>query len=255
MLNDADLERYARQAIMPDIGEEGQARLLAARVLLVGAGGLGSPAGFYLAAAGIGHVTIIDDEQVETSNLNRQILHTTASVGMPKVAQAVQAMKALNPAMQVRPVQARLAADNVDALVTEHDLVVDCTDNAQTRFLLGGAAHRLRRPLVFGGAVRTEGQIAVFQSGVEGFEHTPCYCCVFPDAPDASLAPGCSEAGILGPVTGVIGSFQALEAVKLILGIGTSLTGHLLLFDGRKGGFMDIATARRADCAVCGTAD
>ena len=138
MLNDADLERYARQAIMPDIGEEGQARLLAARVLLVGAGGLGSPAGFYLAAAGIGHVTIIDDEQVETSNLNRQILHTTASVGMPKVAQAVQAMKALNPAMQVRPVQARLAADNVDALVTEHDLVVDCTDNAQTRFLLGG---------------------------------------------------------------------------------------------------------------------
>ena len=144
MLNDADLERYARQAIMPDIGEEGQARLLAARVLLVGAGGLGSPAGFYLAAAGIGHVTIIDDEQVETSNLNRQILHTTASVGMPKVAQAVQAMKALNPAMQVLPVQARLSTDNVNALVTEHDLVVDCTDNARTRFLLGAAAHRLR---------------------------------------------------------------------------------------------------------------
>ena len=254
MLNDADLERYARQAIMPDIGEEGQERLLAARVLLVGAGGLGSPAGFYLAAAGIGHVTIIDDEQVETSNLNRQILYTTASVGMPKVEQAAQAMKALNPSIQVLPVQAQLAADNVDALLTGHDLVVDCTDNAQTRFLLGTAAHRLGRPLVFGGAVRTEGQIAVFQSGVEGFENTPCYRCVFPDTQDTSLAPGCSEAGILGPVTGVIGSFQALEAVKLILGFGTSLTGHLLLFDGRSGSFMDIATARRADCAVCGTA-
>ena len=253
MLNDADLERYARQAIMPDIGEEGQERLLAARVLLVGAGGLGSPAGFYLAAAGIGHVTIIDDEQVETSNLNRQILHTTASVGMPKVTQATQAMTALNPAIHILPVQTRLAEDNVDALVTEHDLVVDCTDNAQTRFLLGAAAHRMGRPLVFGGAVRTEGQIAVFQSGVEGFEHTPCYRCVFPDAPDASLAPGCSEAGILGPVTGMIGSFQALEAVKLILGIGSSLTGHLLLFDGRNGSFMDIATARRANCSVCGT--
>ena len=254
MLNDADLERYARQAIIPDIGEEGQERLLAAHVLLVGAGGLGSPAGFYLAAAGIGHVTIIDDEQIEISNLNRQILHTTGSVGTPKVEQAAQAMKALNPTMQVLPIQARLAADNVDALVTEHDLVVDCTDNAQTRFLLGVAAHRLERPLVFGGAVRTEGQIAVFQSSVKGFEHTPCYCCVFPDAPDASVAPGCSEAGILGPITGVIGSLQALEAVKLILGVGTSLTGHLLLFDGRNSGFMDIATARRADCAICGTA-
>ena len=253
MLSDSDLERYARQAIMPDIGEEGQERLLAARLLLVGAGGLGSPAGFYLAAAGIGHVTIIDDETVEISNLNRQILHTTASIGSPKAEQAARMMNALNPAMTAQPLQGRLTADNVDHLVTTHDLVVDCTDNADTRYLLGAAAHRLARPLVFGGAVRTEGQIAVFQSGVDGHQGTPCYRCVFPDATDAGLAPGCSEAGILGPVTGVIGTLQALEAVKLILGLGTSLTSHLLLFDGRNGTFMDIATRSRPDCAVCGT--
>jgi adenylyltransferase/sulfurtransferase len=252
MLSDTDLERYARQAIMPDIGEEGQERLLAARVLLVGAGGLGSPAGFYLAAAGVGHVSLVDDEHVEISNLNRQILHTTDSIGTAKVVQAARMMSALNPGITVEPVQARLTGSNADALVGAHDLVVDCSDNADTRYLLGATAHRTGRPLIFGGAVRTEGQLAVFQSGVDGYRDTPCYRCVFPDAPDAALAPGCSEAGILGPVTGVIGAMQALEAVKLLLGLGTSLTGHMLLFDGRHGSFMDIATQRRADCAVCG---
>ena len=252
MLSDSDLERYARQAIMPDIGEEGQERLLAARLLLVGAGGLGSPAGFYLAAAGIGHVTIIDDETVEISNLNRQILHTTASIGSPKAEQAARMMNALNPAMTAQPLQGRLTADNVDHLVTTHDLVVDCTDNADTRYLLGAAAHRLARPLVFGGAVRTEGQIAVFQSGVAGFEDSPCFRCVFPAMPDASQAPGCSEAGILGPVTGVIGSMQALEAIKLVTGMGSSLTGRLMLFDGFNGSIMEIATKKRSECMCCG---
>ena len=253
MLRDIDLERYARQAIMPDIGEEGQERLLAARVLLVGAGGLGSPAGFYLAAAGIGHVSLVDDEHVEISNLNRQILHTTDSIGTAKVEQAARTMSALNPGMTVKPVLARLTDSNADVLVGAHDLVLDCSDNADTRYLLGATAHRMGRPLVFGGAVRTEGQLAVFQSGVEGYQDTPCYRCVFPDAADAALAPGCSEAGILGPVTGIIGAMQALEAVKLLLGFGTSLTGHMLLFDGQHGSFMDITTQRRADCAVCGS--
>ena len=252
MLSDENLERYARQAIMPDIGEEGQERLLESRMLVVGAGGLGSPAIFYLAAAGVGNLTIMDGETVDLTNLNRQILHTTASIGSPKVEQAAATVMALNPGINVTPLAERLEDDNVEALLAAHDVVIDCSDNVDTRYRLGDAAHRTGTPLVFGGAVRTEGQLSVFHSGVGADEDSPCYRCVFPDMPDAMQAPGCSEAGILGPVTGVIGTMQALAAVRLALGIGGKQTGKLQLFDGRYGSFMEISTSRRADCACCG---
>ena len=252
MLSDENLERYARQAIMPDIGEEGQERLLESRMLVVGAGGLGSPAIFYLAAAGVGNLTIMDGESVDLTNLNRQILHTTASIGSPKVTQAAATVAALNPGVNVTPLAERLEDDNVEALLAAHDVVIDCSDNVDTRYRLGDAAHRAGTPLVFGGAVRAEGQLSVFHSGAGAEEDSPCYRCVFPDMPDAMQAPGCSEAGILGPVTGVIGTMQALAAVRLALGIGGRQTGRLLLFDGRYGSFMEISTSRRAGCACCG---
>ena len=252
MLSDENLERYARQAIMPDIGEEGQERLLESRMLVVGAGGLGSPAIFYLAAAGVGNLTIMDGESVDLTNLNRQILHTTASIGSPKVTQAAATVAALNPGVNVTPLAERLEDDNVEALLAAHNVVIDCSDNVDTRYRLGDAAHRTGTPLVFGGAVRTEGQLSVFHSRAGAEEDSPCYRCVFPDMPDAMQAPGCSEAGILGPVTGVIGTMQALAAVRLVLGIGGRQTGRLLLFDGRYGSFMEISTSRRAGCACCG---
>ena len=251
MLSDDNLERYARQVIMPEVGEDGQERLLAARVLIVGAGGLGSPVILYLAAAGIGRMTILDDEQVELTNLNRQIAHTTASIGTPKVEQAAAAARALNPAITITARRERLDADNVETLLEQHDLVIDCSDNVETRYRLGDAAHRTARPLVFGGAVRSEGQLVLFDSGRD--PSSPCFRCVFPDMPDAEQAPGCSEAGILGPVTGVIGTLQALAAVNLILGIGGTQTGRLLLFDGPGAGFMEISTQPRAGCATCGS--
>lgn len=253
MLSDENLERYARQAIMPDIGEEGQERLLASRILVVGAGGLGSPVLFYLAAAGVGHLTIIDGEAVELSNLNRQILHTTASIGTQKVAQAAAAIAALNSGIEVTQIPTRLEDNNVDELLAAHDVVIDCSDNVDTRYRVGDAAYRTGTPLVFGGAVRTEGQLAVFHSGEGGEAGTPCYRCVFPDMPDARQAPGCSEAGILGPITGVIGTLQALAAIRLVLEIGGKQTGKLTLFDGRHGSFMEISTAQRDGCACCGS--
>jgi molybdopterin/thiamine biosynthesis adenylyltransferase len=252
MLNDADLERYARQVIMPDLGESGQEALLAARIIIVGAGGLGAPVILYLAAAGIGSLTLVDDDAVSRTDLNRQVIYQTDDVGREKVARATVAAKALNPDITIIPHAVRVDDGNISQLVTGHDVIIDCSDNVETRYLLGDIAHRQKIPLVFGGAVRTEGQLAVFQSGGAEFEDNPCFRCVFPAMPDASQAPGCSEAGILGPITGVIGAMQALEAIKLVAGVGSSLTGRLLLFDGHNGSFMEIATSRRRECACCG---
>ena len=237
---------------MPEIGEVGQKKLLDAKVLILGAGGLGAPVIAGLAGAGVGHLTVIDDDEVELTNLNRQILHTTASIGSPKVTQAAATVAALNPEVDVTPLAERLEDNNVEALLAAHDVVIDCSDNVDTRYRLGDAAHRTGTPLVFGGAVRTEGQLSVFHSGAGAEEGSPCYRCVFPDMPDAMQAPGCSEAGILGPVTGVIGTMQALAAVRLVLGIGGRQTDRLLLFDGHYGSFMEINTSRRAYCACCG---
>ena len=252
MLNDRDLERYARQAIMPAIGEEGQEKLLAARVLVVGAGGLGAPVILYLAAAGIGTITIIDDDDISKSDLNRQIIYRDGDVGSLKSPHAANAASALNPDINVSQLAVRLNSNNVEQLVTSHDIVIDCTDNAETRYLMGDAAHHCGRPLVFGGAVRLEGQISVFQSGVKGHFGSPCYRCVFPSIPDVQQAPGCSEAGILGPVVGLVGALQALETIKLILGQPRTLTGRLLLIEGTGSDFVEIQTVARRDCTCCG---
>ena len=215
MLSDENLERYARQAIMPDIGEEGQERLLESRMLVVGAGGLGSPAIFYLAGRRCRQPDhhgwrIRRPDQSEPADPSHHRQHRR-----PKVTQAAATVAALNPGVNVTPLAERLEDDNVEALLAAHDVVIDCSDNVDTRYRLGDAAHRTGTPLVFGGAVRTEGQLSVFHSGVGADEDSPCYRCVFPEMPDTIQAPGCSEAGILGPVTGVIGAMQALAAVRL----------------------------------------
>ncbi len=251
MLNDDDLERYARQVIMASLGEDGQQKLLDARVLVVGAGGLGAPVLLYLAAAGIGNITIIDDDIVSRTDLNRQVIYKDHEIGKTKAATAAQAISALNPSIKINPQIMRLNAENVEPLVCAHDVVIDCTDNAPTRYLLGDAAHRCQRPLVFGGAVRMEGQVSVFQSSVEGHVGSPCYRCVFPATPSAQQAPGCSEAGILGPVTGLVGTLQALEAIKVIKGSDETLTSRLLLIEAGGSNFMEIATAARPDCSCC----
>ena len=252
MLNDDDLERYARQAIMPAIGEDGQERLLAARVLVVGAGGLGAPVIMYLAAAGVGTITIIDDDDVSRTDLNRQVIYKDSDVGRSKSRQAAQAASAINPAIHISQLGLRLGSGNAAQLVNAHDVVIDCTDNADARYLLGDTAHACGKPLVFGGAVRMEGQVSVFQSSVKGHSGSPCYRCVFPAMPDAKQAPGCSEAGILGPVAGLVGTLQALEAIKLILGEPRTLTGRLLLIEAAGSDFMEIQTVTRLDCACCG---
>ena len=252
MLSDADLERYARQVVMPHIGEEGQERLLAAKVLVVGAGGLGAPVILYLAAAGIGHITIIDDDMVSRTDLNRQIIYHDADIGSAKAQLAAQAANAINPHIQVSYLISRLTNGDVKNLVAAHDVIVDCSDNANTRYLLGDSAHYQGRTLVFGGAVRLEGQLAVFQSSVDGHIGTACYRCVFPSMPHAKQAPGCSEAGILGPVTGIVGSIQALETIKLCMGQNSGLTGSLLLIEAGQTEFMKIATAPRKNCSCCG---
>ena len=252
MLNDKDLERYARQAIMPAIGEDGQEKLLAARVLVVGAGGLGAPVIFYLAAVGIGNITIMDDDYISRSDLNRQIIYRDSDVGSLKSRHAAIAASTLNPDIHISQLAVQLDSSNVEQLVTSHDVVIDCTDNAQTRYLMGDAAHHCGRPLIFGGAVRMEGQISVFQSSVKGHFGSPCYRCVFPSMPDVNQAPGCSEAGILGPVVGLVGTLQALEAIKLILGQSRTLTSRLLLIEGAGSDFTEIQTVARLDCSCCG---
>ena len=251
MLNDDDLERYSRQVIMPDIDEQGQQKLAAAKVLVIGAGGLGAPVILYLAAAGIGHITILDDDKVALTDLNRQIIYTMQNIGASKASQAATAATKLNPVIVAEHLDARLSPDNAATLIEAHDIIVDCSDNPETRQLVGTSCHHLKRPLVFGGAVQLEGQVAVFQSGIDGYTDTPCFSCVFPAMPNAQQAPRCSQVGILGPVTGVIGAMQALETIKLCLGLGTDLTGRLVLFDGRDMRTMDIATAKNPDCPCC----
>ncbi len=252
MLNDKDLERYARQVIMPKIGEDGQEKLLSARVLVVGAGGLGAPVILYLAAAGIGTLTIIDDDDVSRSDLNRQIIYRDGDVGSSKSRHAANAASTLNPDINISQFAVRLNSTNVEQFVTSHDVVIDCTDNAETRYLMGDAAHHCRRPLVFGGAVRMEGQVSVFQSSVTGHFGSPCYRCVFPSMPDVKQAPGCSEAGILGPIVGLVGTLQALEAIKLILGQPRTLTSRLLMIEGAGSDFIEIKTVARLNCSCCG---
>ena len=248
---DADArERYARHLLLPGVGEAGQLRLLAARVLVVGAGGLGSPAAFYVAAAGVGHLRIVDPDVVDRSNLQRQILHRDAAVGMPKADSARAALLALNPRIAVEALSLRVDAGNVQALVADADVVVDGSDNFIARYLLDAACQAAGKPLVYGAIHRFEGQVSVFG----GAEEAPCYRCLFPDPPAAADAPDCATAGVLGVLPGIVGSLQAAEAIKLMLGIGVPLRGRLLHVDARGMVFRELRVPRDPQCPGCGPA-
>ncbi len=244
------LERYSRHLRLAEVGVEGQRRLAAARVLMVGAGGLGSPAAFYLAAAGVGHIRLVDDDVVDRSNLQRQILHTEASIGRPKVASACERLQALNPSIRIEPVQARVASDNVEALLEGIDVVVDGSDNFPLRYLLNDACVKLGKPLVYGAVQRFEGQVSVFDAGRQRGE-APCYRCLFPEPPPPEFAPSCAEAGVLGVLPGIVGLLQANEAIKLVVGIGQPLAGRLLQFDALAMRFRELRLMPDPDCPVC----
>ena len=243
-------ERYSRHLLLQEVGVEGQRRLEGSRVLMIGAGGLGSPAAFYLAAAGVGHLRIADDDVVDRSNLQRQILHTEARIGEPKVASAQATLGALNPRTQVEAVQVRVTSDNIERLLDGVDVVLDGADNFQVRYLLNDACVKLGIPLVYGAVQRFEGQVSVFDAGRHRGE-LPCYRCLFPEPPPPEFAPNCAEAGVLGVLPGVIGLLQATEVVKLLLGIGDSLAGRLLQFDALSMRFRETRLRHDPDCAVC----
>ncbi len=247
ILSDAERRRYSRQILIPEIGQEGQRRLLDARVLLIGAGGLGSPAGLYLAAAGVGTMGIVDDDVVDESNLQRQVLHSADRVGMPKTESADMTLTALNPGVRVVRHDERLDASNVERLVAEYDVIVDGTDNFETRYLLNDASVAHRKPVVHGSIYRWDGQVTTFVP-FEG----PCYRCLYPTQPPEELAPACAVAGVLGVLPGIIGLLQANEAVKLVLGLGETLAGRMLLFDAMTTTFDEIRLWRDPACLACG---
>ncbi len=247
---DADAaERYARQLRLPQVGEAGQAKLAAARVALLGAGGLGAPAALYLAAAGVGQLTVIDDDRVERSNLHRQVIHADARVGMAKTESARLALNALNPRVRIETRTERLRADNVERLLDGHDLVIDGADNFPARYLLAAATRRLRLPMVYGAVERFTGQVSVFDPRRDD---SPCYRCLFPEPPSAAEAPNCSEAGVLGVLPGIVGLLQATEALKLVLGLGGPLVGRLLSFDALGMRFRETRLPRDPACPGCG---
>jgi len=249
-ITDQELLRYARHVVLDEVGEEGQEKLLGSKVLVVGAGGLGSPALLYLAAAGVGTLGIVDDDDVDLSNLQRQIVHATDRVGMAKVESAKISLEAVNPEVRVVAHRTRLDASNVASLIRGYDLVLDGSDNFKTRYLLNDACYFARRPLVSAALLRFDGQVSTFKPYLEG-EH-PCYRCLFAEAPPADLVPRCEEAGIFGAVAGVVGSLQAVEALKELLGLGDSLSGSLLIYDGLGANFRKIKIPRDPDCALCG---
>ncbi|SMY06017.1 putative adenylyltransferase/sulfurtransferase MoeZ [Flavimaricola marinus] len=246
--SDGELSRYARQITLREIGGPGQKALRDAKVLVVGAGGLGSPALQYLGATGVGTIGVIDDDVVEAANLARQVIHTDARIGMPKVFSANEALTAQNPFVTVRPYHRRLTAEVAAELLGDYDLVLDGTDNFETRYLVNQTCVRLGKPLIAAALTQWEGQISVYDPA----QGAPCYACVFPQSPDPSLVPSCAEAGVLGPLPGVVGAMMAVEAVKIITGAGETLRGRLLIYDALYGENRVIGAKRRPDCAVCG---
>jgi molybdopterin/thiamine biosynthesis adenylyltransferase/rhodanese-related sulfurtransferase len=243
-------DRYSRHLRLPEVGEGGQRRLQSARVAMVGAGGLGSPAAYYLAAAGVGTLVMADDDVVDRSNLQRQILHTEDRIGVAKVESARIALSALNPTVAIEAFPERITADNVERLIADADVVIDGADNFPVRYLLNDACVKLGKPLVYGAVHRFEGQVSVFDAGRHRGQ-APCYRCLFPEPPPPEAAPNCSEAGVLGVLPGVIGMLQATEAVKLILGIGDSLAGRLLNFDALAMKFRETRLSADPECPVC----
>jgi len=249
-ITDDQLLRYARHIILDEVGEAGQLRLLQSKVLVVGAGGLGSPLLMYLAAAGVGTLGVIDFDVVDLTNLQRQIIHTTDRVGAPKSASAIETIRAINPEITLREHNTRLTPENAAALISEYDLVADGSDNFETRYLLNDACHFAGRTLVAGALQRFEGQLSTFKSHLGG--DNPCYRCLFPHPPPPGLTPRCDTAGIFGAIAGVIGTTQAAEVLKELLGLGESLSGNLLLYDALNTTFRKIRIPPDPRCALCG---
>jgi adenylyltransferase/sulfurtransferase len=243
-----EIQRYARHILLRELGGTGQARLKAARVLVVGAGGLGSPLALYLAAAGVGTIGLVDADVVELSNLQRQIAHGIADLGRPKVVSAAESVRRINPLVEVIGHQERLQAANVAALLADYDIICDGTDNFATRFLLADTCVAARKTLITAAVLRFEGQLATFKPHIGG----PCYRCLYPEPPPEGLVPACSEAGVLGAVTGVMGTLQATEVLKEITGIGKSLAGYLLVWNALDAEFRKIRLKKDPECPVCG---
>ncbi len=239
--------RYGRHLIMPEVGLEGQKKLKSASVLIIGAGGLGSPLAFYLTAAGVGRIGIVDFDVVDFSNLQRQIIHTTNDVGKSKLESAREKLSALNPNVEIETYETRLTSENALEIIKDYDIIIDGTDNFPTRYLVNDACVLLGKPNVYGSIFRFEGQASVFYAKVG-----PCYRCLYQEPPPPGLVPSCAEGGVLGVLPGIIGTIQALEAIKLILGVGEPLIGKLLLFDALKMRFRELKLRKNPDCPICG---
>lgn len=245
-LREDQVERYSRQILLPNVGGKGQEELLKAKVLIIGAGGLGSPCALYLVSAGIGRIGIVDSDVVELNNLQRQILHSTQNVGRPKVESAKERLCATNPDVEIIPYKVRLTSENILEIIKDYDIIVDGSDNFPTRYLVNDASVFLKKPLSHGGIFRFDGQAITIIP-----QETPCYRCLFPEPPPPGLVPSCQEAGILGAVAGVIGTIQANEVLKYILGIGELLTGKLLVFNALDSSFRQVKVPMDPECPVC----
>jgi len=249
-LTEEQFHRYARHLILDEVGDEGQEKLLASKVLVVGAGGLGAPLLMYLAAAGVGTLGVVDDDEVDLTNLQRQVVHVTDAVGQKKTDSAKATLAALNPGIKVVTHDVRLAAENVEEIIAGYDLVADGSDNFETRYLLNDHCYRVGIPLVAAAMLRFEGQLFTFRRNDDA--PTACYRCVFPEAPPADMVPRCEEAGILGALAGVMGSLQTTEVLKELLGLGESLAGRMLIYDSLATDFHTIKLPRDPNCALCG---
>ncbi|CUH54338.1 HesA/MoeB/ThiF family protein [Shimia marina] len=249
LFSDTELNRYARHIVLREVGGLGQKKLKDAKVLVVGAGGLGSPVLLYLAAAGVGRIGVVDDDVVDNSNLQRQVIHKDAAIGTPKVLSAAEAMVAQNPYVEVVPYPRRLTVEDAEEIIGEYDLVLDGTDNFDTRYLVNEICVAQGKPLISGALSQWEGQLSVFDPA----NGAPCYQCIFPQAPAPGMAPSCAEAGVIGPLPGVVGTMMAAEAIKVITGAGAALRGEMMIYDALWGETRKIGLKPRAACPVCGT--
>ena len=247
-LTKKEIERYSRHLIMPEVGMDGQLKLKQAKVLCIGTGGLGAPLGLYLAAAGVGRIGLVDFDRVDDSNLQRQVLFSTKDVGRPKIEAAADRLRGLNPDIQIDTFDTHLSSDNALDILKDYDIIVDGTDNFPTRYLVNDASVLLKKPNVYGSIFRFEGQITIF-----GDPNGPCYRCLYPEPPPPGLVPSCAEGGVLGVLPGIVGSIQAAETLKLIIGKGESLIGRLLLFDALAMRFRELKLRKNPDCPICGT--
>ena len=247
---DEQLQRYARHIVLREIGGIGQEKLLSGKVLVIGAGGLGAPLLLYLAAAGVGTLGVVDDDLVDLSNLQRQVIHTTQNIGISKTESAARAVSAVNPDVNFRPHHLRVKSNNILGLIEEYDIIADGSDNFETRFLVNDACHLAGKTLVSGAILRFEGQVSTFKSHI-GKDY-PCYRCLYRWPPPADFVPSCAEGGVLGSLAGTVGSIQGTEVLKEIMGVGTSMSGHLILYDALETEFRKISLKRDTDCPLCG---